>query len=133
MRSGYEYQAMGEREMALVDDFNAQVLFSSSVLLSHLNLSGAKVYEPQIRALLGTALHFSEVGAHNLTAYGFTSLMRTPLLCDPTVAICLGTYGDPREVGVSYERGTPVGARLVLTVYYVPSLLDGGEHRYTPV
>jgi len=27
---------------------------------------------------------------------------------DPTVALCLGTYGDPMGVGVSYERGTPV-------------------------
>ena len=27
---------------------------------------------------------------------------------DPTVALCLGTYGDPRGVGVFYEQGTPV-------------------------
>ena len=27
---------------------------------------------------------------------------------DPTVALCLGTYGDPRGVGVAYERGTRV-------------------------
>ena len=27
----------------------------------------------------------------------------------PTVVLCLGTYGDPRGVGVSHERGTPVG------------------------
>ena len=27
---------------------------------------------------------------------------------DPTVALCLGTYGDPREVGVFNGRGTPV-------------------------
>ena len=32
----------------------------------------------------------------------------TPTPSDPTVAPCLGTYGDPRGVGVSYERGTPV-------------------------
>ena len=25
----------------------------------------------------------------------------------PPVALCLGTYSDPRGVGVSYERGTP--------------------------
>ena len=24
------------------------------------------------------------------------------------MALCLGTYGDPRGLGVSYERGTPV-------------------------
>ena len=27
---------------------------------------------------------------------------------DSTVALCLGTYVGPMEVGVSYERGTPV-------------------------
>ena len=27
---------------------------------------------------------------------------------DPTVALCLGAYGDPGGVGVSYERGAPV-------------------------
>ena len=26
----------------------------------------------------------------------------------PTAALCLGTCGDPRGGGVSYERGTPV-------------------------
>ena len=26
-----------------------------------------------------------------------------------TVDLCLGTYGDPMGVGVSYERGTPAG------------------------
>ena len=35
--------------------------------------------------------------------------MRTPPPPqDPTVALCPGTCGDPRGVGVSYERGTPV-------------------------
>jgi len=28
---------------------------------------------------------------------------------EPTVALRLGTYGVPMGVGVSYERGTPVG------------------------
>ena len=27
---------------------------------------------------------------------------------DPTVALCVGTYGGPMGVGVSYERGTPL-------------------------
>ena len=27
---------------------------------------------------------------------------------DPAVDLCLRTYGDPKGVGVSYERGTPV-------------------------
>ena len=26
-----------------------------------------------------------------------------------SLALCLGTYGGPRGVGVSHERGTPVG------------------------
>jgi len=34
---------------------------SSSVLLSSLEWSDTKVYEPEIRALLGTASHFCEV------------------------------------------------------------------------
>jgi len=40
--------------------------------------------------------------------YRGTSLMRTPPPQDPTVALCLGTCGDPMGVGVSYERGIPV-------------------------
>ena len=34
---------------------------SSSLLLSSLGLSDTQVYEPQIRALLGTASHFCEL------------------------------------------------------------------------
>ena len=34
---------------------------SSSLLLSSLELRDAKVYEPEMRALLGTASHFCEV------------------------------------------------------------------------
>ena len=37
---------------------------SSSLLLSSLELSGTKVYEPKIRALLGTAAHFCQVVVH---------------------------------------------------------------------
>jgi len=36
-------------------------IFSSSLLLSSLELGDTKVYEPYIRALLGTASHFCEV------------------------------------------------------------------------
>ena len=39
--------------------------------------------------------------------YGGTSPIRTPPPpWDATVALCLGTYGDPRGLGVSYQRGT---------------------------
>ena len=43
---------------------------------------------------------------------------------DPAVALCLGTYGDARGVGVSYERGTPVHSTLLprcLTSRHEPS------------
>jgi len=36
----------------------------------------------------------------------------TPPPYDPTVALCLGTFGDPRGVGVSDERGTPLTVSL---------------------
>jgi len=42
-------------------------LSSSSLLLSSLELSDTKVYEPSIRALLGTASHFCEVVAGQST------------------------------------------------------------------
>ena len=38
--------------------------FLLSLLLSSLELSDAKVYEPELRALLGTASHFCEVVSH---------------------------------------------------------------------
>ena len=41
-------------------------------------------------------------------AYRVTSLVRNHPPWDPTVALCLETYGDPRGRGISYERGAPV-------------------------
>ena len=32
---------------------------------------------------------------------------KTPPPYDPTVALCLETYGGLEEIGVFYERGTP--------------------------
>ena len=32
---------------------------------------------------------------------------------DPTAGLCLGAYGGPRGVAVSYERGTPVEVRTL--------------------
>jgi hypothetical protein len=40
--------------------FGMQTFFSTSFLLSSLELSDVQVYEPSIRALLGTASHFCE-------------------------------------------------------------------------
>jgi len=33
---------------------------------------------------------------------------------DPTVGLCIGPYGGPREFAVSYERGTPVEVQRLL-------------------
>ena len=46
----------------------------------------------------------------NLTVLvqGYLAHKKPPPPQDPTVALCLETYGDPRGVGVSDERGTPV-------------------------
>ena len=35
--------------------------------------------------------------------YRGTSLMRTPPFEDPSVALCLGIYGEPRGLGVANE------------------------------
>jgi hypothetical protein len=45
----------------------------------------------------------------------------TPSPQDPAVALNLGSYDDPRGVGVSYERGTPVESYLDLAA--APALL----------
>jgi len=39
---------------------------------------------------------------------GHCSQKKTPPPKDPTVGLCLGSYGGPRGSGVSYGRGTPV-------------------------
>ena len=50
---------MAAREAIL----NGKATSDSSLLLSSLELSDAKVYEPQTRARLGTASHFCKVAA----------------------------------------------------------------------
>jgi len=42
------------------------------------------------------------------TVYRDLSLIRNSPSKDPTVGVCLGPCGGSREVGVDYERGTPV-------------------------
>ena len=52
----------------------------------------------------------TEAVVHVVWKHRFTGEPRsseTPPPWDPTVAPCLGTYTDPRGMGVSYERGTP--------------------------
>ena len=51
-------------------------------------------------------------GFEGVESTGVPRSQEPPPPQDPTVALCLGTYGDPRGVGVSYERGTPVLAAL---------------------
>jgi hypothetical protein len=43
---------------------------------------------------------------------GYPTYKKTHPPKDPTVEPCLGLYGDPRVVGVSDERGTPVAEAL---------------------
>ena len=59
---------------------NPTTLVSSSLLLPSLELSDTKVYEPYIRALLGTASQFCEVvflTNHTATSKGFLEYART--------------------------------------------------------
>ena len=39
---------------------------------------------------------------------GYLAYKNPPPPEDPSVALCLGNFGDPRGVGVFYERGTLV-------------------------
>ena len=55
----------------------------------------------------GADVFYSSTTAHELQ--GYLAHKNSPPPQGLTVALRLGTYGDPREVGVSYERGTPVG------------------------
>jgi len=50
----------------LVDALVAEAKTSSSLLLSSLELSDTTVYEPQLRARLGTTAHFCEVAVLKL-------------------------------------------------------------------
>ena len=61
---------------------------SSSLLLSSLKLSDTKVYEPQIRALLGTASHYCEVVV--------LKLRTVPLIS----AVCAGSGFDEARRGL---------------------------------
>ena len=49
--------------------------------------------------------------------YRGTSLKRPTPPVRPTMALCLGTSGDPRGGGGSYERGTPVGINRYVEPY----------------
>ena len=44
---------------------------------------------------------------HMPNIQGFLAPKKPPPPYDSTVALCLGTYGDPRGVGGCYERVTP--------------------------
>ena len=54
------------------------------------------------------------IGHRTIPVQGYLAHKKTPRpLEDPTVGLCLGSEGGPREVGVSYERGTPVGGTKI--------------------
>jgi len=85
---------------------------SSSLLLSSLELRDTKVYEPEIRARLGTAAHFCEVVE--------VEVRHLP----PTVRCRATRQQLDRFHGLSPESQDQ---NLVLTVFYVPSSLDSGR------
>jgi len=79
-------------------ELSAMRVFSSSLLLSSLQLSDAKVYEPEIRALLGTAAHFCEVAV----LMGVRPIMFDPSPSDEPGASC----SEQTRSGCGGYRGT---------------------------
>jgi hypothetical protein len=55
-----------------------------------------------------TSKHLQLINLVQGWVYRGISLIRNTPSEDPTVALFLRIYGEPRGVGVSYERGTPV-------------------------
>ena len=62
-----------------------------------------------MRLPYGRGLISGFVGTHPSRCTGVPRSYERPPTQDPVVALCIGTYGDPRGMGVSHERGTPVG------------------------
>ena len=64
---------------------------------------------------------------HRQTVQLESTWIRTPPPLDHTAALRLGTYGDPRGVGVSCERGTPLlreaAACMHAILFHMMSLL----------
>ena len=64
----------------------------------------------RLRAHTSTPLYLLLAGGwrqhRHSTLQGYLA-HETPPPQDPTVALCLGFFDDPRGMGVSYERGTP--------------------------
>ena len=56
---------------------------------------------------LGPSVKNGVEGQSGPSLQGCLAHKKTPTPLDPTVGRCLGPYGGPRGVGVSYERGTP--------------------------
>ena len=71
---------------------------------------GGRFLMSEVAMYHGTARGEREtcIATYTAVMYRGTSLIRETPPWDPTVALCLGTSGDPRVMGVSYERGTPV-------------------------
>ena len=84
--------------------------FSSSLLLSSLELSETKIYEPQIRTLLGTASHFCEVTVLQLTLHNtFESSSRTFRFSSLKLTPVAKFWGNvkvrvPRSLGTLHTR-----------------------------
>ena len=75
-----------DQELGIFKDLYEMSLVtsSSSFLLSSLELSNTKVYEPQIRALLGTATHFCQAVVLIFSHTG-TTLSRPQTTSKPTM------------------------------------------------
>ena len=88
---------------------------SSSLLLSSLELSDSKVYEPYIRARLGTATHFCEVVVRKLR----TVPIGTALSLVPHSGNIDADYSQVDVLGVRYKsvnfgaKKTPSESELV--------------------
>ena len=63
------------------------------------------------------------------TLQGVTSSLKIPPQQSTSVALCLGTYSEPMEMGVSFERGTPVV--VVKTEYESEGLLLASNYPNT--
>ena len=94
---------------------------SFSLSLSSLELSYTKVYEPQIRALLGTASHFCEVVVHRLQA----SIGGSKLLDHASRLRGLPLPQPSLFLTLSLSLSLPLSLSIPLPLPLPPSLEDG--------
>jgi hypothetical protein len=79
-------------------------IFSSSLLLSSLEVSDTQVYAPEIRALLGTASHFCETFVLKLRTVGGEQVRVTL----PAGNIAIASLPTVKVYGWVARWGTPI-------------------------